>query len=459
MTNLMDAAAQRRLTGYFDRIGEVLSRADRRESFAIYAMGILGDGERKSVEPIAARACADPARADAEHQRLLHFALDSRWSDRNVRREAARYALDAMTAREPVESWIFDDTGFLKQGSHSVGVQRQYTGSAGKVTNCQVGTSLTIATRTEQVPIDFALYLPKSWANDSARREEGRIPDDVQFATKPDLAIKLLRQALDNRIPPGLVLADQAYGSSRDFRAEIRKLGLHYAVGVDDRTTVRVCDQLDGCRNEIVSLRNLALRIEEQGGFRRCTWRQGTKQDLSARFAIRRVVPAYKGRPKVDEREPLWLLIEWREGEDEPANYFLCSLPGRMTTKKLVRTVMQRWRTERAYEDLKGELGLDHYEGRRFPGWHHHISVVLSCYAFVIAERVRRFPPSAGGALEDDAQPLAARASLPRQLHHDAARDCARDCAVAATLPDVSSAATPPRPQPRALRHSFTLTQ
>jgi SRSO17 transposase len=408
MPNLMNAAAERRLADYFDRIGRVLGRDDRRASFAVYAMGILGDGERKSIEPIAARACADPARADAEHQRLLHFAVDSRWSDHGVRREAARYAIGAMTMREPVTSWIIDDTGFLKQGSHSVGVHRQYTGAAGKVTNCQIGTSLTIATRTEQVPIDFALYLPECWANDPARRREARIPDDVGFKTKPELALGLLRRALDDGVPPGLVLADSAYGSAREFRDGVRQMGLHYAVGVGNQTVVMVYDKLDRRRDERISLHDLALRIEARGGFRRCTWRQGTKEALTARFALRRVVPAHERGPDIEKREPVWLLIEWRDGEDEPANHFLCSLPGRMTKKKLVRAVMQRWRTERAYEDLKGELGLDHYEGRRFPGWHHHVSVVLSCYAFVVAERARHFPPSAGRSLEAYAQQLAA---------------------------------------------------
>lgn len=408
MANLMNAAAQQRLSEYFDRIGAVLGRKGRRESFALYAEGVFGDGERKSIEPIAARACADPARADAEHQRLLHFALDAPWRDDDVRREAARYALEAMTAREPVDSWIIDDTGFLKQGRHSVGVQRQYTGSAGKTTNCQIGVSLTIATRTEQLPIDFALYLPEVWTEDRARRREARIPDDVQFATKPELALRLLQRAVDNGVPPGLVLADQAYGTAREFRKGVREMGLHYAVAVDKRTVVMVFDKLGRRREEIVSVIDLAHRIDAQGGFRRCTWRQGTKQDLSARFALRRVVPAYDGARGVDKREAVWLLIEWRDGETEPANCFFCSLPGRPTKKQLVRRVMQRWRTERAYQDLKDELGLDHYEGRRFPGWHHHVSVVLCCYAFVIAERVRHFPPSARGPLEDDAQSIAA---------------------------------------------------
>jgi SRSO17 transposase len=408
MPILMNAPAERRLRDYFDEIGAVLGRKDRREAFAVYALGVLGDGERKSIEPIACRACPDPKTADAVHQRLLHFGLDSRWSDRDVRRIAARHAVNAMTAHEPIDTWIIDDTGLLKQGTHSVGVQRQYTGSAGKVTNCQIAISLSVTTRSDHVPIDFELYLPDSWASNPARRTEARIPDDVAFKTKPELALDMIRRAIADDIPRGVVLADSAYGSSRDFRSGVRSLGLHYAVGVNPETVVVLFDKLGRRRADPVSVREVAQRIWNARGFRRCTWRKGTKSDLSARFALRRVVPAYDGCHGIEKREPLWLLIEWRDGEDEPANHFLCSLPGRMTKKKLLRIVMQRWRTERVYEDLKGELGFDHYEGRRFPGWHHHVTVVLCCYAFVVAERARRFPPTARGALEDYAQPLAA---------------------------------------------------
>jgi len=405
----MNGAAEQRLAEYLDRIGAVLGRPERRASFAVYAFGILGDGERKSLEPIAARACADPRRMDAEHQRLHHFATDAPWDDHAVRREAARYALEAMTTHEAVDSWIIDDTGFLKQGSHSVGVQRQYSGTAGKISNCQIGTSLTIATRTEHVPIDFALYLPETWLTD-ARREEARIPWTLKFATKPQLALELIRRAVDDGVPRGLVLADQAYGTSEDFREGVRALGLHYGVGVDSKTVVNVFNKRGHRGAAKTSLKKLAHQIESRGGFRKCTWRQGTKQALSARFALRRVVWAGRSKSKTDvaEREPVWLLIEWRDGETEPANYFFCSLPETMTRKKLVRAVMQRWRTERAYEDLKGELGLDHYEGRRYPGWHHHVSVVLACYAFVIGERARRFPPSGRGPILDGPQQVTA---------------------------------------------------
>jgi SRSO17 transposase len=405
MEPFMNAAAVQRLESYLGRIGDVLGNDSRRGSFAIYAMGLLGDSERKSVEPIAARACPDPQRVDAVHQRLLHFAVDSKWSDREVRREAAQYALEAMTQREPVEAWIVDDTGFLKQGSHSVGVQRQYTGSAGKITNCQLGVSLSIVTRTEQLPIDFELYLPDNWTHDAARRREARIPPEVTFKTKPQLALQMIERAVADGVPAGVVLGDTAYGSSSEFRARVRQLGLHYAVAVYPHTSVCLLDEEGPPRGEALSVSDLAFSIQERGGFRRCTWRKGSRQDLSARFALRRVIAA--GVPK-REQEPLWLLIEWRDGEPDPANYFLVSLPERRTKKQLIRLVMQRWRTERVYEDLKGELGLDHYEGRRFPGWHHHVSVALCCYAFIVAERVRRFPPSARGEDEAFAQPLQA---------------------------------------------------
>lgn len=395
----MSPASLGRMRAYFDRIGHVLGNVTRRDSFAMYALGLMGDAERKSVEPIVARFCTEPHRMDAMHQSLLHFTTDARWDDRAVRRTAAEYALDALTQREAVQAWIIDDTGFLKKGSHSVGVQHQYTGSAGKVTNCQIGVSLSIATATEHLPIDFELYLPKTWTDDEARRREARIPDDVNFQTKPQLALDMIQRAMAASIPPGVVLADAAYGSDRKFRESIRALGLHYAVGVDPRTVVWVLNKDEKPSGKPRSVRDLAIK---GATFRRCTWRSGTNDDLAARFAVMRVVPAYDDHSSgtstakglAARREHLSLVIEWREGESEPANYFFASVPWQTKTE-LIRLLMQRWRTERAYEDLKGELGLDHFEGRRYSGWHHHVSVALSCYAFIIAERVRHFPPSA----------------------------------------------------------------
>lgn len=407
MEQVLDGAGVQRLESYFGEIGDVLNNVRRRASFATYAMGLFGDGERKSVEPIAARACGEAADTERAHDRLLHFMTDSKWSDRDVRRLAAGHALSVMTGREPVESWIVDDTGMLKQGSHSVGVQRQYTGSAGKTTNCQIAVSLSVATKTEHVPIDFELYLPTKWSEDAARRKEARIPDDILFRTKPELALEMIKQAVADGVQKGVLLADSAYGDSSRFRDGVRELGLHYAVGIHAPTKVWRIDRLARRRGKALAVRELALQLDRKK-YRRVAWREGTGGKLVSRFARLRVVPEHDDGWDPAHREDVWLLIEWPEGEPEPTKYLFSSLGRSIGKKKLVRIVKERYRTERVYQDLKGELGFDHYEGRRFPGWHHHISVVLCCYAFVIAERVRRFPPTARRQAPADALTLAA---------------------------------------------------
>lgn len=390
----LDSAAVGRLTAYFEKIGSHLPRREQRESFATYFFGMLSDGERKSVEPIAARACGDPKGAARSHDRLLHFLGQSPWPDRAVRREAARHAIAAMTEREPVTTWIIDDTGFLKQGSHSVGVQRQYTGSAGKVTNCQIGVSLSVASRSEHVPIDFALYLPRSWLDSPKRRLEARIPAETTFKTKPELALDLVVGALEDELPGEIVLADAAYGTSVEFRNGLVAYGLDYAVGINCTSKVWTLDARGRRSRDSVSVLDLGLRIGRKA-FRHVTWRDGTRGPLFSKFCFRRVVVAQDDGTPAADRDPVWLVIEWPEGENQPTKFTLTTLPRRMSKKRIVCTIKERWRTERAYEELKGELGLDHYEGRSFPGWNHHVSVALCCYAFVVGERVRRFPPSA----------------------------------------------------------------
>jgi SRSO17 transposase len=395
MTYLTDAG-KARLEDYLERIGDVLGHAKRRASFATYALGLLSDGERKSVEPIAARAAGNADDVDAVHQRLLHFITDSAWDDRAVRRVATEYGVKAMTVSERVEALILDDTGFLKQGKHSVGVQRQYTGSAGKITNCQVGVSLSVATRSEHLPIDFELYLPTSWTDDADRRREARIPEDVVFKTKPQLALDMLTRALAAGVPRGVVLGDGGYGASSEFRLSLQRLGLQYSLGVSPLTTVQEVGQVVNRGGQTISVRDLALKLRAKGKFQRCTWRIGSQDDLTADFAMRRVAVCGEQDRELHERPPVWLLIEWRDGEAEPSNYFFSSLPEDIELQELVRITMQRWRTERVYQDLKGELGLDHFEGRRFRGWHHHISVALCCFAFAMAERHRFFPLPTG---------------------------------------------------------------
>ncbi|WP_437779014.1 IS701 family transposase [Sorangium sp. So ce1097] len=403
----MDAAAQRRLDAYFSDIGDILAHPLRRESFATYAMGLLGEAERKSIEPIAARACPDPARVQAAHQSLQHFISNAHWDDHAVRRYAARYVIAAMAERAPVSAWIIDDTGFLKKGEHSVGVQRQYTGSAGKITNCQIGISLSVATRYHHVPIDFELYLPQSWAEDPARRREARIPASVQYKTKVDLALGMIERAVREGIPGDIVLADALYGNAHEFRETVRLLGFDYAVAIEAPTKVLLLNGNDSERCAPVSVGELGRRLGRRA-FRRVAWREGTGRTLSSRFALRRVRVASRDGIPIAQHEPVWLLIEWLDGERQPTKFALTTLPARMSRREIVRIHKERYRTEKVYEELKGELGLDHFEGRRFPGWHHHVTVALSCYAFVVAERARHFSPSAGRTRLPAPLPLAA---------------------------------------------------
>ena len=403
----IDTATEQRLRDFFDGIGQVLGTPHRRDNFARYAQGLIGEGGRKSMEPIAVRDCVDVSNADAAHQRIQQFITDSAWDDRAVRLAAAKYALAEMTKTAMPWAWIIDDTGFLKQGKHSVGVQRQYTGSAGKITNCQIGVSLSIATPQDHVGVDFELYLPKAWALDAARRAEGRIPEEVGFRTKPQLALDMIRRAVAAGLPKGTVLADEGYGTSSEFRDGCRRLGLDVAVTVSCSTRVWVVDALGRRRDVPVAARDLAGQLAAADAFRTIAWREGSGGALRARFAFLRVVPAADDGHKPSKRERVWLVCEWRDGDAEPLHFHLVTYK-RMAFVQIVHLLKERWRTERLYQDLKDELGLDHFEGRRFRGWHHHVSVTLAAFAFLVAERARRFPPSAVGAEVHDALALAA---------------------------------------------------
>jgi SRSO17 transposase len=392
----MSADGERRLERYLDQIGERLGDKRRRASFAMYTMGLLSELERKSMERIAARATAEPEHAGAAHQRLQHFISNTSWDDHKVRLAAARYAIAALEEREPVVAWVIDDTGFLKQGTESVGVQRQYTGSAGKTANCQVAVSLSVTTRTQHLPIDFALFLPELWAEDAERRHKTRIPADTVFKTKHDIALGMIEQAALDKIPGTIVLADSFYGHCRPFRESVSLLGFDYGMAIYASDTMWSLDRRGHCVGDPRTAKEVARDLGRKA-FRRCTWRQGTSRKLSSRFALRRVkVPCDEGLEPTAE----WLLIEWPLGEHDPTGYFLTTLPRKMSKKQIVRLIKERYRTEQAYEELKGELGLDHFEGRSFPGWHHHVSAALCAYAFLVAERARAFPPRADGRVK-----------------------------------------------------------
>ena len=377
-----------------DRMGRLLPRREQRECFATYAQGIMSEGERKSVEPIAARATADAVECSRAHGSILHFLREAPWDDHKVRLESASYVIEALQAQEKVVVWIIDDIGFPKQGKHSVGVQRQYSGTLGKVGNRQVGVSLSIATRHEHVPIDFELYMPESWTEDKARCKKARVPVGLVFKTKTELALDLISRAMDNKIPGEVVLADAAYGGSAEFRNTVEMFGLDVGVAVKGNMMVWLLDAIERRRGEPIEARALGAKFGRDA-FRRLTWRVGTCRKMVSNFKFCRVKVANDDGTEAADRQPMWLVIEWPDGESQPTKFVLTSLRRRMSKKEIVRVLQERWRTERAYEELKGELGLDPFEGRTFTGWHHHISVVLCCYAFIVSERVRHFPPSA----------------------------------------------------------------
>ena len=403
----LDVAAEVRLAKYFDAVGEALANKKRREAFAAYAIGLMSTLERKSIEPLAAAACASSEDCDAWHQRLLHFSGNAPWSDRDVRRVAARHGVAAMSLREPVRTWIIDDTGFLKQGKHSVGVARQYTGTAGKVTNCQVAVTLSVATSQAHMPIDAELYLPEEWCEDDARRAVAKIPLDVRFKKKTELALDMIQRAVEAGVPGDILLADGDYGRAHEFRATVRTLGFDYAVGIHPMTSLFRVRRDERPMGDAMSARDMAQTLDEKS-FRRVTWRDGTRKTLSSRFAFQRVRVAMHGEPDEVESESVWLIVEWPEGEDSPTKYALTTLPRKMPHRQIVRLLKERWRTEQAYQEMKTELGLDHFEGRSWVGWHHHVSVVLSCYAFILGERMRCFSPSAGRTRRGRANAIAA---------------------------------------------------
>ena len=393
MTDLGDGFNDR-LNVFMDGLGRGLRSDTQRARFAEYVIGLLSDAERKSLEPLAARLCPDPGRVDAAHQALHYFVCEAPWNDRQVRRTATGWALWAATSAGAVRRTIVDDTGLLKQGTESVGVARQYTGSAGKITNCQVAPTLVVTTDHDVVPVDIALYLPEGWTNDPARLNKVHVPSTVQFRTKAELAMDMLRAARADGVPLGEVVhADADYGRSREFRDMIHEeLGLRYVVGVHG--TQRVWDT-EGVWCAPIAVDELAAMMAPEE-FRRVTWRKDTNGDpLSGRFAARRVYAADGSEPPTEATRAEWLIIEWRDGEEHPARFYLATLPADWTLRQLVQELKERWRTERFNEDLKGELGFDHFEGRSWVGWHHHMSVVFACYALLVAERIVAFPPSA----------------------------------------------------------------
>lgn len=395
---------QKRLAAYLDRLAQAAGHADRIGPLKSYCTGLLLPGERKSVEPMAARLAPD--NVARMHQSLHHFVAQAPWSDQALLESVREYALPAMKQNGPVVAWIVDDTGFVKKGTHSVGVARQYCGQVGKQENCQVAVSLSVATNEASLPIAWRLYLPESWASDPERRQATGVPDQIAFQTKPAIALGQIRQTVEDGVPAGVVLADAAYGSDNQFRAGIRELGLRYVLGVQGTMTVWRPGQgprptKRGKRQrrppleappQPVSLKQLAVELPD-GAWKTVTWREGTQKELQSRFAVRRVRPAHRDSWRQQAPPEEWVLMEWPDGESEPTKYWISSLPAMTQRKKLVALAKHRWIIERDYEELKQELGLGHYEGRGWRGFHHHATLCIAAYGFLVAER-SRFSPS-----------------------------------------------------------------
>jgi SRSO17 transposase len=392
-------AAEQRLASFLAELVPHMGRAERQHGAGMYVRGLLLDGERKSIEPMAARL------PGADVQALCQFVNQSPWPWEPVQEALTGAVVDALL---PEAVYLLDATSFPKQGTHSVGVARQYCGALGKTANCQVAVSVHLGTETTSVPLTWALYLPEPWTTDPDRRAEVGIPPTIAFQTKPDLALACLDRVRAWGLQPRPVLADSEFGNSWDVRQGLHTRGYPYCVQVEaptvawatcpvspaprptpgrgrPRTRPR-CDDL----STPVSLAVLAQALPG-AAWRTVTWRPGTKGPLTSRFARFPVWCAHewrRGGPCAPREEPC--LVEWPVDQPAPTKYWLADLRGEsLGLRRLVRLAKGRWRIEQDYRELKDELGLDHFEGRSWTGWHHHVTLVSIAYAFLVLERVR----------------------------------------------------------------------
>jgi len=410
-----------RFDRYVEGLAQAVGHADRRRPLEAYLTGLLLPGERKSVEPMAARIA--PRHVSRVHQSMHHFVASAPWEDQTVLAAARDYALRQLERHAPVGAWVVDDTSIPKKGRHSVGVARQYCGVLGKQDNCQVAVSVSLANETMSVPGAWRLYLPEKWANDPDRRAEAGIPEDVIFLEKWRIALEEVDALVAEDLPPAPIVSDAGYGDITAFREGLTERGFSYALGIKGSTTVwppgeqplaprrrsklgRPPTLLRRHRHhKPVSARELADQIPHKA-WKTVGWREGTKGAMRSRFAALRVRPAHRDELRREARPVEWLLIEWPTGASEPTKYWLSTVPDDVELAEIVSLAKIRWRIERDYEELKDELGLDHYEGRGWRGFHHHGTLCMAAYCFLAAERGRLSPPQAVSFLQP--------ASLPR---------------------------------------------
>lgn len=406
------------LTEYLDSMLVGMGRVERVAAMRSYVTGLLLDGERKSIEPMAARMVDSPSEVQAMRQRMQQAVTVAGWSDSEV---LARVAKMAEAELPGLEALVVDDTGFAKKGKHSVGVARQYSGTLGRVDNCQVAVSLHLAGESTSVCIGFGLYLPEAWATDAARRERAGVPETVEFHTKHELALEQIDRALAAGIRRYVLLADAGYGDSSDFRDGVTARGLAYVVAVNGEPVVwppesrpRTLPRPKGAkgrpRTRYVdrahppeTIAALAARLS----YRRVTWREGSRGWQASRFAAARVRTAHRHLNCAPPGQEQWLVAEWPQDKDAPCRFWLSSLPPTTSLRQLVRLAKLRWRVERDYQEMKQEVGLDHYEGRTWRGFHHHATLCAVAHAFLALRRAL-FPPE-----QDEVDDLSRSASAP----------------------------------------------
>jgi len=411
----------RDLREYVDSMVADMGRPERRRSMGWYVTGLLLDGERKSIEPMAARLVDDSGEIQAMRQRLQECVTISTWSDGEM---FARLARKLDSELPGVEALVIDDTGHPKKGKHSVGVGRQYSGTLGRTDNCQIAVSLHLAGESVSGCIAYDLYLPEEWTQDPERCRKAGVPSEIVFRTKWQIALEQLDMALRNGVRKHVVLADAAYGDVTDFRDALTERGMAYVLGVNGQPHVWSPDsnpQIQPRRpsemgrprtryrddeHPPISIGELALRLD----YRKVTWREGSRGWQSSRFAAVRIRTAHRHlhcQPPSDEQ---WLLCEWPEGESAPTKYWLSTLPKETSVRTLVRLAKLRWRVERDYQEMKQELGLDHYEGRTWRGFHHHATLCAVAHGFLALRRAL-FPPEADQVDAADGAPLSSAGS------------------------------------------------
>jgi len=407
MPNSATARAQRFHT-YVERLTTALGHQDRHGPLRAYVTGLCLPGDRKSIEPMAARV--DPRHVRARHQSMHHFIANAAWEDAAVLRAARDILLAALDRHGPIAAWVVDDTGIPKKGRHSVGVARQYCGVLGKQDNCQVAVSVSVAHAQASLPVAYQLYLPREWAADRKRRRAAGVPDAIAFRPKWQIALAQIAHLTAEGVPAAPVVADAGYGVVTAFRDALTAQGIPYMVGISLETTVWAPGQAPlppptyrgqgrpptlvrrTRRHRPLSVSALAQQLPKSA-WRTVTWRQGTRGAMRSRFAAVRVRPAHRDESRSIPRAEEWLLIEWPRADPAPIKYWLSTLPPTATRADLVQLAMLRWRIERDYQELKDELGLDHFEGRGWRGFHHHASLCIAAYAFLAAEQLAHFPP------------------------------------------------------------------